>query len=118
VAIFSKRNLLDSITIDPFLPMSFMLADVMFTAYEIIEYYKKPLLCEYKYDGRIQLYKFGEKCKIFSRNLDISYAFSEVIDSSLQTRIKKAKVIHQKDDIYQNKGNKEIQLIKMILILF
>ncbi len=76
------------VTIEPFIPMSFMLADVMFTADEIIEYYEKPPICEYKYDGiRVQMHKFGNKCKIFSRNLaDISYAFPELIDSALRTK--------------------------------
>ena len=42
VALLSKKNLLDTISIDPFVPMSFMLADVMFTPDEIIEYFKNP----------------------------------------------------------------------------
>jgi DNA ligase-1 len=114
VALFSKRNSIETMTIDPFVPMSFMLADVMFTGDEIIEYYKKPLLCEYKYDGiRVQLHKFGDKCKIFSRNLaDISYAFPELIDSALQTELKKSIEIHQRDDIIQNKSITEYLIEK------
>jgi hypothetical protein len=30
-----------------------MLADVMFTSEEIINYYQKPLICEFKYDGML-----------------------------------------------------------------
>lgn len=115
VAIFSKKNSLDIIAIDPFVPMSFMLADVMFTGEEIIEYYKKPLLCEYKYDGiRVQLHKFEDKCKIFSRNLaDISYAFPELIEAALQTMLKKPKEIYQKNDTRQNKSILENQIDKI-----
>ncbi|MGN6630450.1 MAG: ATP-dependent DNA ligase [Candidatus Nitrosocosmicus sp.] len=89
VAVLSKENSLDSATIDPFVPMSFMLADVMFSSSEIIEYFKKPLFGEYKYDGiRVQLHKFGDKCKLFSRNLaDISYAFPEVIEDATQIKV-------------------------------
>jgi DNA ligase-1 len=94
--------------------MSFMLADVMFTGEEIIEYYRKPLLCEYKYDGiRVQLHKFGDKCKIFFRNLaDISYAFPELIDAALQIVSKKSKEIQQKNETGQNKSIMENQIDK------
>ncbi|HEY6534687.1 MAG TPA: ATP-dependent DNA ligase [Candidatus Nitrosocosmicus sp.] len=85
VAILSKNNSLDSITIDPFVPMSFMLADVMITSQKIFEYFERPLLCEYKYDGiRLQMHKFKDKCKIYSRNLsDISFAFPEIVNAGL-----------------------------------
>ena len=99
VALLSKRNSLNTVTIEPFVPMSFMLADVMFTAEEIIEYFEKPLICEYKYDGiRVQMHKFGNQCKLFSRNLaDISYAFPELVDSALHTRRKKEERYQKKD---------------------
>jgi DNA ligase-1 len=91
VALLSKRNSLGTVTVEPFVPMSFMLADVMFTAEEIIKYFEKPLVCEYKYDGiRVQMHKFGHNCKLYSRNLaDITYAFPELSDNALQARIKK-----------------------------
>src|SRR6185437_990496 len=91
VAILSKNNSLDSITIDPFVPMSFMLADVMITSQKIFEYFQRPLLCEYKYDGiRLQMHKFKDKCKIYSRNLsDISFAFPEIVDAGLSIHRKK-----------------------------
>jgi DNA ligase 1 len=87
--------------------MSFMLADVMFTADEIIGYYEKPLICEYKYDGiRVQMHKFGNRCKIFSRNLaDISYAFPELIDSALRTRRRRKK---EEEEWYQKKDFQHI----------
>jgi DNA ligase 1 len=109
VALLSKRNALNTVTVDPFVPMSFMLADVMFTAKEIIEYYEKPLICEYKYDGiRVQMHKFGNQCKIFSRNLaDISYAFPELIDSALQIRQsrKNEEIKKEKEFQHSNENN-------------
>ncbi len=110
VALLSKRNSLNTVTVDPFVPMSFMLADVMFTAKEIIKYYEKPLICEYKYDGiRVQMHKFGNQCKIFSRNLaDISYAFPELIDSALQIRqCRKNEDIKQEKEFQQSNENNE-----------
>ena len=110
VALLSKRNSLNTVTVDPFVPMSFMLADVMFTAKEIIKYYEKPLNCEYKYDGiRVQMHKFGNQCKIFSRNLaDISYAFPELINSALQIRqSRKNEDIKQEKEFQQSNENNE-----------
>ena len=51
VALLSKKDTLNLVTIKPFVPMSSMLADVMFTAEEIVKYFDRPLLCENKYDG-------------------------------------------------------------------
>ncbi len=111
VALLSKRNSLNTATIEPFVPMSFMLADVMFTAEEIIEYFEKPLVCEYKYDGiRVQMHKFGHNCKIYSRNLaDISYAFPELVDNALQTRIKMEER-HQTKEIKNTSENDEVDV--------
>jgi DNA ligase-1 len=74
----------------PFVPVSFMLADVMFSAEEIINYYNKPLICEYKYDGiRLQMHKFDKKVRLFSRNLvDITYAFPELVKAAIESTIK------------------------------
>ena len=85
VSILAKRNSLDKAIIKPLTPLSFMLADVMFTAEEIIKYYQKPLICEYKYDGiRVQMHKFGQEIRMFSRKLaDITNAFPELADSAL-----------------------------------
>ena len=85
VSILAKRNSLDKAIIKPLTPLSFMLADVMFTAEEIIKYYQKPLICEYKYDGiRIQMHKFGQEIRMFSRKLaDITNAFPELADAAL-----------------------------------
>ena len=107
VALFSKRDELNLVTIKPYVPMSFMLADVMFTAEEIVKYFDRPLLCEYKYDGiRVQMHKFGNVCKLYSRNLaDISYAFPEITHSALDIRIKKAKTRQKKHDVHSDKSN-------------
>ncbi|MDQ4072704.1 MAG: ATP-dependent DNA ligase [Thermoproteota archaeon] len=104
VALLSKKNLLDTVTIKPFVPMSFMLADVMFTSKEIMKYFEKPLLCEFKYDGiRVQMHKFGNECKLFSRNLaDVSYAFPELVESALQTRVRKE---NENVQVVEKKGN-------------
>jgi len=107
VALLSKRDELNLVTIKPFVPMSFMLADVMFTAEEIVKYFDRPLLCEYKYDGiRVQMHKFGNVCKLYSRNLaDISYAFPELTHSALDVRIKKAKTRPKKHDVHPDKSD-------------
>ncbi|HEX5891859.1 MAG TPA: ATP-dependent DNA ligase [Nitrososphaeraceae archaeon] len=85
VSMLAKRNLLDKAIIKPLTPLSFMLADVMFTAEEIINYYEKPLICEYKYDGiRVQMHKFGQEIRMFSRKLaDVTNAFPELADAAL-----------------------------------
>lgn len=86
VALLSKSDKLQSVTLKPFVPMNFMLADVMFTGDEIAEYFNKSLYCEFKYDGiRLQLHRFGDDCKLFSRNLsDISFAFPEIVESAIK----------------------------------
>lgn len=90
VAVLAKKNLLHNAIMKPFVPVSFMLADVMFSAEEIINYYKKPLICEYKYDGiRLQMHKFDDKVRLFSRNLvDITYAFPELVKAAIESTIR------------------------------
>ena len=107
VALLSKRDTLNLVTIKPFIPMSFMLADVMFTAEEIIKYFDRPLLCEYKYDGiRVQMHKFGNVCKLYSRNLtDISSAFPELTNSALQVRTKKVITSKKKHNVHLDKSD-------------
>src|ERR687889_1737412 len=85
VSILAKSDSIDKAIIKPLTPLSFMLADVMFTAEEIINYYEKPLICEYKYDGiRIQMHKFGQEIRMFSRKLaDVTNAFPELADAAL-----------------------------------
>ena len=89
VAVLAKKNILHNAVMRPFVPVSFMLADVMFSAEEIINYYNKPLICEYKYDGiRLQMHKFDNKVQLFSRNLvDITYAFPELVKAAIESTI-------------------------------
>ncbi|HJT84367.1 MAG TPA: ATP-dependent DNA ligase [Nitrososphaeraceae archaeon] len=89
-AVLAQKNLLHYATMKPFVPVSFMLADVMFSAEEIINYYNKALICEYKYDGiRLQLHKFNEQVRLFSRNfVDMTYAFPELVRAAIETKIK------------------------------
>jgi DNA ligase-1 len=84
LVLLAKRNLLYTALIKPLTPISYMLADVMFTAEEIINYYQKPLICEFKYDGiRVQMHKSGQQIRLFSRNLsDITNAFPELANAA------------------------------------
>jgi DNA ligase-1 len=88
VALSAKRDELHLVTVKPFVPMSFMLADVMYSADEIVDYFGKSLLSEFKYDGiRVQVHRFGSICKLFSRNLsDITFAFPEIVRSILRIK--------------------------------
>jgi DNA ligase-1 len=81
VTLLAKRDALSTAMMKPLTPLSFMLADVMFSAEEIEQYYNKPLICEFKYDGiRVQLHKFGGNVKMFSRKLeDVASSFPEII---------------------------------------
>lgn len=81
VAMLAKKGELGTATMKPLTPLSFMLADVMSNAEEIAEYYKKPLICEYKYDGiRAQMHKLGGEVKIFSRKLEnVTESFPELL---------------------------------------
>ena len=90
VAVLAKKNILHNAIMRPFVPVSFMLADVMFSAEEIINYYNKPLICEYKYDGiRLQMHKFDNKVRLFSRNLvDITYTFPELVKAAIESTIR------------------------------
>jgi DNA ligase-1 len=90
VAVLAKKNLLHNVIMKPFVPVSFMLADVMYSAEEIINFYNKPLICEYKYDGiRLQLHKFNKEVRLFSRSFtDITYAFPELVKAAIETKIK------------------------------
>ena len=89
VAILAKRRLLYSALIKPLKPVSYMLADVMFTAEEIINYYQKPLICQYKYDGiRAQMHKSEQEVRLFSRKLaDITSGFPELVNAARYTRL-------------------------------
>jgi DNA ligase 1 len=89
VALLAKRRLLYTALIRPLKPISYMLADLMFTAKEIINYYQKPLICEYKYDGiRAQMHKSGQQVKLFSRKLaDVTNSFPELANAAIYTKL-------------------------------
>jgi DNA ligase-1 len=82
-ALLAKKDALSTAIMKPLAPLSFMLADVMFSAEEIEKYYNKALICEFKYDGiRVQLHKFGGKIKMFSRKLeDVATSFPEIVSA-------------------------------------
>ncbi len=119
VAILSKNNSLNSVTIDPFVPMSFMLADVMLTSKDIFKYFEKSLICEYKYDGiRLQMHKFKDKCKIYSRNLsDISFAFPELVNAGLTLKKVNDEKDSKEDDSFMEKQDKQIDTVDVDFIL-
>lgn len=83
VALLAKKDALSTAIMKPLVPLSFMLADVMFSAEEIERYYSKPVICEFKYDGiRVQLHKFGDEVKMFSRKLeDVAASFPEIVSA-------------------------------------
>jgi DNA ligase-1 len=89
VVLLAKRNLLHTTLIKPLTPISYMLADVMLSAEEIINYYQKPLICEFKYDGiRAQMHKSGQQIILFSRNLsDITNAFPELANAVTNVKL-------------------------------
>lgn len=89
VVLLAKRNLLHTTLIKPLTPISYMLADVMLSAEEIINYYQKPLICEFKYDGiRAQMHKSGQQIILFSRNLsDITNAFPELVNAVTNVKL-------------------------------
>ncbi len=89
VALLAKRDLLYTAVIKPLQPIGYMLADVMFSADQIINYFQKPLICEYKYDGvRAQMHKLGQQVKLFSRNMtDITNAFPELADAAINSKL-------------------------------
>jgi DNA ligase-1 len=88
VVLLAKRNLLHTTLLKPLTPISYMLADVMFTAEEIINYYQKLLICEFKYDGiRAQMHRSGKQIRLFSRNLsDVTNAFPELANAAMNVK--------------------------------
>ena len=82
VALLAKRGLLYTAVIKPLQPIGYMLADVMFSADQIINYFQKPLICEYKYDGACTNAQVRKTGSFFSRNMtDITNAFPELADA-------------------------------------
>ncbi len=88
IAIHAKLNQLNLISIEVLTPTNFMLADFMQTSTEIVNYFKKELICEYKYDGiRCQIHKKGDKVKLFSRKFEeISYFLPEIVEDFMKIK--------------------------------
>jgi DNA ligase-1 len=89
VALLARRNMLHTALIKPLTPMSYMLADVIFSAKETVDHYQKPLICEFKYDGiRAQIHKSGHQIRLFSRKLsDITNTFPELANAADHTKL-------------------------------
>ncbi len=83
IALRAKRGSLEHVGIELLRPTSFMLAEPMASAEEIMNYYSKPLIAEFKYDGiRTQIHKKGKEVKIFSRRLDeISFYLPDIVEA-------------------------------------
>jgi DNA ligase-1 len=94
ISLLAKKNILSTAKMQPLSPISFMLADVMYSPSEIVNYFRMDLIAEYKYDGiRAQVHIHGNKIKIFSRNLnDITSFFPELVQDALDN-IKVSKMI-------------------------
>lgn len=91
IGIFAKKAAsgeTSKLTIQPFRPVNFMLAEPLATATEIAGHFGKAVYAEFKYDGvRAQLHKSGAVVKIYSRRLeDITPSFPEVAGSFSKTR--------------------------------
>ena len=69
------------VSIQPFRPVNFMLAEPMATAQEIADHYQKIVYAECKYDGvRAQVHKSRGTVHIYSRRLEeITPSFPEVV---------------------------------------
>jgi len=69
------------VSIQPFRPVNFMLAEPMATAQEIADHYQKIVYAECKYDGvRAQVHKSRGTVRIYSRRLEeITPSFPEVV---------------------------------------
>jgi DNA ligase-1 len=94
ISLLAKKNMLDTAKMRPLSPISFMLADVMYSPSEIVNYFHKDLIAEYKYDGiRAQIHIHGNKVKIFSRNLnDITSFFPELVQGAVEN-VERSKMI-------------------------
>ena len=64
LVLLAKKNLLHTALVKPLTPISYMLADVMFTTEEITNYYQRPLIC----DSNMTVYV--HKCTSLDNKLD------------------------------------------------
>ncbi|MCD6408799.1 MAG: ATP-dependent DNA ligase [Candidatus Verstraetearchaeota archaeon] len=83
VAVLAKQKQLHNVKVTPLKPAGFMLAETAQTPEEVIEYFKKPVLADFKYDGaRAQIHKKSSTIRIFSRRLEeVSAFFPEIVEA-------------------------------------
>lgn len=87
VGLFARaaaENSLESIKIEQFRPVNFMLAEPMPNARAVAEHFSKRVFAEFKYDGvRAQVHKLGSQVRIYSRRLEeITPSFPEIVEAS------------------------------------
>lgn len=106
ISLLAKKNILDTAKMQPLTPISFMLSDVMYNPNEIVNYFRRDLIAEYKYDGiRAQVHINGNEVKVFSRNLnDVSSFFPELVQGALD-KVKKGRMIFD-GEILASKNDK------------
>lgn len=85
-AILAKYGKLSEAKLVLLRPTNFMLAESMQSAEEIVDYFRKELVCEFKLDGvRVQCHKKGDVVKIFSRKAnEVSAQFPEIVEDLLK----------------------------------
>ncbi|MBC7090824.1 MAG: ATP-dependent DNA ligase, partial [Nitrososphaeria archaeon] len=85
-AILAKYGKLSEAKLVLLRPTNFMLAESMQSAEEIVDYFRKELICEFKLDGvRVQCHKKVDTIKIFSRKgNEVSTQFPEIVEDLLQ----------------------------------
>lgn len=95
ISLLAKKNILDTAKMQPLTPISYMLSDVMYNPNEIVNYFRRDLVAEYKYDGiRAQVHINGNEVKVFSRNLnDVSSFFPELVQGAALDNVKKGRMI-------------------------
>ncbi len=77
----AAKGTVGEVSIRPFRPVNFMLAEPFATATEIAEHFGRKVYAECKYDGvRAQVHKSKGEARIYSRRLeDITLSFPEVV---------------------------------------
>ncbi len=85
-AILAKYGRLSEAKLELLHPTNFMLAESMQSAEEVIKYFRKELVCEFKLDGvRVQCHKKGNVVRIFSRKgNEVSKQFPEIVGDLLK----------------------------------
>jgi DNA ligase 1 len=71
------------VTIQPFRPVNFMLAEPFATAKEIADHFGRKVYAEYKYDGiRAQVHRSKGEARVYSRRLEeVTASFPELVSA-------------------------------------